>query len=208
MRWHISSIAWPWPVRLLKRYNISSVSQDEASFFSQVSCHTKCQFFSPFQKLQQGLFASSPSLCKYLALLIENNQSVDSPLWSLGCAPLQYLPPQSGHLSSGYWRNALTSRHKMALNLCIIYASFTCSGPLTIYQMPPHMSKHGNWVPLLMILAANTSVDRESLEITTHCHSKVSTRQLSGSSSFLGTLHNMMQHGSAWVKAEDTVSPP
>lgn len=33
---------------------------------------------------------------------------------------------EPGHQSSCYWRNALTSRHKMPLNLCIIYASFMC----------------------------------------------------------------------------------
>lgn len=166
-------------------------------------------FFSPFQKLQQGVVCIIHPVCVNTWLYWLRTTRVWTHLFDLSAALLlQYLPPQSGHLSSGYWRNALTSRHKMALNLCIIYASFTCSGPLTIYQMPPHMSKHGNWAPLLMILAANTSVDRESLEITPHCHSKVSTRQLSGSSSFLGTLHNMMQHSSARMKAEDTVSPP
>lgn len=32
--------------------------------------------------------------------------------------------------------------------------------------------------------------------VSTHCHNKVSPMQLSGSGSFLGTLHKMMQHKS------------
>lgn len=44
-----------------------------------------------------------------------------------------------------------------------------------------------------MILAANTSVDRKSLGISTHCHNKVSSSQLPGRSSFLGTLRKMTQ---------------
>ena len=102
----------------------------------------------------------------------------------------------------------------MALNLCIIYASFMCSGPQTIYQVSPLMSKHGNWAPLLMILAANTSVDRKSVGTSTHCHNKVSSRRLCGRRSCFfselvtarGTLHNMMQRSSTKMKEEDAIS--
>lgn len=90
----------------------------------------------------------------------------------------------------------------MALNLCIIYASFMCSGPPTIYQTSPLMSKHGNWVPLLMILAANTSVDRKSLGSSAHCHKKVSSRRLCGSRRcFLANWYPQEEHCNIWCNA-------
>lgn len=74
-----------------------------------------------------------------------------------------------------------------------------CSGPPTIYQTSPLMSKHGNWVPLLMILAANTSVDRKSLGSSAHCHKKVSSRRLYGSRRcFLANWYPQEEHCSIW----------
>lgn len=56
--------------------------------------------------------------------------------------------------------------------LCLIYVLRTSNYLSNV----PLMSKHGNWAPLLMMLAANTSVDRKSPGTSTYCHKTTLTR--------------------------------
>lgn len=76
---------------------ISGAIVEEDSFFSQVSCHTKCLLFLPPINFSWGLLClhHPSSLCKYTGILIENSQSVDSSLWSFCRAPMQYFPLHS-----------------------------------------------------------------------------------------------------------------
>lgn len=80
-------------------YSVALICKLEATFSSQVRCHTKCLLFPPCRNFSWGLLClhHPSSLCKYMGILIEKSQSADSSLWSFHCAPMQYPPPQSGH---------------------------------------------------------------------------------------------------------------
>lgn len=80
-------------------FSVALICKLEASFSSQVRCHTKCLLFPHSRNFSWGLLClhHPTTLCKYMDILIENSQSVDSSLWSFRYAPMQYPPPQSGH---------------------------------------------------------------------------------------------------------------